>query len=653
MSETAHPRRRSFLKASVLAGVAVAAAPLRAQAQSNDMSGRSPAPAPSPQLKVAEAGAVKTDQRAEDPAALHEYVPDPGSDFMIDVLRAAGIRHVALIPGSTFRGFQESLINYAGERGPDMIVCVHEEISAAIAHGYAKVSGEMMACIVHSDVGLQHASMAIYDAWCDRAPMLVLAANILNPGQRRPGVEWTHTMQDVATIVRDFVKWDDTPVSLQHFAESTMRACQFARTGPSAPVLIIADADLQERNIEDRAALSIPARVDVVPPEGEAHAVDRLAAMLVDAERPLIVADRAVHTRKGMDDLIALAELIHAPVLDQAGRMNMPTTHYLFRSPHQTRIVADCDLMLGLELSDPWGTANSYADLTERTATRRLKASAKSALIGTANLFTKPNVQDLQRYFTADLTIAGEVEATLPALIAAVTARLVPDRRSAIDSRKALREQEHDAIRTAAVKQAAEGWNSSPITGARVAVELWDLIEKDPWALVSDPMILSGWPLLLWDLTEPYHHIGGSGGFGIGYGISAAVGAALGHKEKGRFGIAFQGDGDLMMLPGSLWTLAHHELPLLVVLQNNGAWHQEFMHVQRMTNRRNRGADRAGVGTQMTDPRIHYADMARSMGVYAEGPISDPAKLGPAMRRGLDVVRAGKPAFLDVVMEPR
>jgi acetolactate synthase I/II/III large subunit len=658
MTTAIDPQRRKFLKGSVLAGAAVAASPLAASgAEGAEVGGgKSPdaaPPGPSPRLRVAEVDPVEPGGAGGGMESPQEFISDPGSDFMVDVLRAAGIRHVALMSGSTFRGLHESLINYAGNTNPDIIVCMSEEVSAAAAHGYAKVTGEMMACVVHSNVGLQHASMAIYNAWCDRAPMLVLAANVLDVTQRRPGVEWTHTHEDVGSMVRDFIKWDDTPVSLQHFAESTIRACEFARTPPFAPVLVVADADLQEHNVKDRKALSIPARANVTPPAADPLALTRLADMLITAEKPMIVVDRAIRTKTGMNHLVELAELLQAPVIDQSGRMNMPNTHYLQRPLHVSRMLSQCDMLLGLELNDPWGVVHSYSDLTERSAKRKIPQSAKVALVGTAALFPKPNVQDLQRYYAADLSIGADVEASLPAIIAAVQNRLTPERRTAIAGRESALRQEHATVRKDALEAAALGWDSSPITTARLSVELWEVIEGQPWGLVSDPLMLSGWPLRLWDFTEPHHHIGGSGGYGIGYNIGACVGAALGHKEAGRFAVNLQGDGDLLMLPTAMWSLAHHDLPVLIIVHNNRAWHQEIMHIQRMTNRRNRGIDRFDIGTTITDPPVDHSQLARSMGVWAEGPISDPNKLNAAIRRAMTVVRSGKPALLDVIMEPR
>ena len=104
---------------------------------------------------------------------------------------------------------------------------------------------------------------------------------------------------------------------------------------------------------------------------------------------------------------------------------------------------------------------------------------------------------------------------------------------------------------------------------------------------------------------------------------------------------------------GVLWTAAHHRIPLLSVMHNNRAYHQEVMHVQRMAARHQRGVSQSGIGTTLTDPNIDYAKIAQGMGVYAEGPIMEAKDLGPAIGRALAVVKRGEPALVDVVTQPR
>jgi acetolactate synthase-1/2/3 large subunit len=252
-----------------------------------------------------------------------------------------------------------------------------------------------------------------------------------------------------------------------------------------------------------------------------------------------------------------------------------------------------------------------------------------------------------------DLAIAADGETTLPPLIEAVKRLLTDDRRRALAARGARLATERQQLFAQAQEAAAQGWGASPISTARLSAELWAQIRDTDWALASDANFVSQWPMRLWKFEKHYQLLGPSGGYGVGYGAPAAVGAALAHKKHGRLSVAIQNDGDLMYAPGILWTAAHHRVPLLSVMHNNRAYHQEVMHLVRMAARHQRGVSTAKIGTTLDDPFIDYAKLAQSMGVYAEGPISDPNALGPAIGRALAVVRKGEPALLDVVTQPR
>ena len=644
-TNTLKPDRRRFLKGSLLAGAASTTVGSRA-ASADAPSGTTLAPAPNAERAHAEAGPIHT------AAAAAVQVVDPGSDVMVDLLRQAGVDYVAAMPGSTFRGLHESILNYGGDKAPELITCVHEEVSAAFAHGYAKVAGKPMACLVHSNVGLQHASMAIYNAWCDRAPVLVLAGNELDAGVRRPGVEWFHAQTDLATMVRDFTKWDDSPVSIQHFADSFQRAYQLSTTAPCEPVLLVVDTELQEQPV-DRAELRLQTLSSVSPPGADPAMIDKVAALLVAAKAPVIVAERAARTPAGLASMVALAELLNAPVIDKFGRLNFPTDHYLSQSFRQEALIPAADLILGLEVADLYGVLNSVADLPVRKARSVADPKAKIIAISAVYGLMKGNTQDIQRYAATDIALDADAETCLPQLIASVRRQLRPEHHAAIAARKAPMQAAHAQMRSAAAADAALSWDVSPFGTGRLCMELWAQIKDLDWALVSGASFASQWPQRLWDMTKHHQFIGDSGGYGVGYNAPAAAGAALAHRDAGRLAVSISSDGDLLILPGTLWTLAHHHIPLLMVIQNNRAWHQETMHIQRMASRRNRGADPAPTGTLLTDPNIDFAQMAHSMGVWAEGPISDPQQLAPAIARALAVVKSGKPALLDVVTQPR
>jgi thiamine pyrophosphate-dependent acetolactate synthase large subunit-like protein len=193
------------------------------------------------------------------------------------------------------------------------------------------------------------------------------------------------------------------------------------------------------------------------------------------------------------------------------------------------------------------------------------------------------------------------------------------------------------------------------VSTARLSAELWNHIKDEDWSLVSDPFWVSNWPLRLWDFTKHYQFIGGAGGEGVGYLAPAALGAAIANKKHGRLSVSIQSDGDLMMANGCLWSAAHHRVPLLTLVHNNRAYHQEIMQLQRVANQHNRGVDidKCKIGTEIANPNIDYAMLAKSMGVQAEGPISDPKDLSAAIRRGIRVVKGGDPYLIDVITQPR
>jgi len=593
-----------------------------------------------------------TPSKAAGATAEAEQIARSGSDYMVDVLKALKIDYVTTMPGSTFRGLHESLINYGGNSKPELLTCLHEEVAVGMAHGYAKVAHRPIAALIHGVVGVQHGSMAIYNAFADRVPVVVIAGNTADAFERRPGVEWAHSAQDNAAMVRDFVKWDDQPASLGHFGESMVRAYKLAVTPPMAPVFITADGDLQEASIETEPPAAPRLSVSSAP-VGDPAALAAAAKLLVAADNPVILADRLVRSAEGMANLVALAELLQAPVIDQGGRMNMPNSHYLCQTYQAGALIRNADAILAFEAWDLWGAVNEYHDTIHREGRSVTKAGAKLISITAGDFLIKANVQDFQRYMPADLAIAGDGEATLPGLIDAVKRAMPAPRPARLDARAAQFKKDHSAIRDRLRQAATFGWDASPISTARLYMEVWAQVKGLDWALVTESNFQNSWPQKLWTFDRPYQHIGKSGGAGVGYAGPAAIGAALAHKAEGRLPVAVLGDGELMCAPSTFWTAAHHHIPVLMLMHNNRAYHQELMHVQRIADRHGRGIDRASIGTTITDPNIDFAKLADSMGVFAIGPVSDPAQLGPAITRALKVVQAGEPALIDVVSQPR
>ena len=522
-------------------------------------------------------------------------------------------------------------------------------------NGYAKVEGKPVLVCAHGTVGIQHAAMAIYNAYCDQAPVFIVAGNISDAAERRGRVEWLHAVQDVGATVREYTKWDDSPASLTHFGESAVRAYQLAMTPPTMPVLLAADGVLQESPAPTDFDWRIPKLPRIAAPAGDSTAVAELARMLVAAENPLFVASRSARTPEGLRLLIELAETLQAGVIDQQRRMNFPGRHPLNQTQRARQAVADADLIVGLEVYDFYGVVHALGGQVRVIPRTITKPGVKLVSISSSDLFYKSNYQNFQRYQDVDLSIPADAEATLPALIDAVKRLLTDDRKRASQARGAkLAEASRQALDQARAA-ASYGWDASPVSTARLSAELWAQIKNEDWSLVSDTFWVSNWPLRLWDMNKHYHFLGGAGGEGVGYLAPAALGAAFANKKHGRLSVSIQSDGDLMMANGVLWTSAHHRIPLLTVMHNNRAYHQEIMQLQRVANQHNRGVDidKCKIGTAIENPNIDYAKLAQSMGVQAEGPISDPKDLAAAIRRGIQVVKRGDPYLIDVVTQPR
>jgi acetolactate synthase I/II/III large subunit len=631
-AQRVQPSRRRFLKQAVAgAGTAAIAASAASGAELVAQGGVAPA---------------KPNEEAKSAAGVIER---PGSDFMMDVIKTLDLDYVAANPGSSFRSLHESLVNYGGNKKPELLTCTHEESSVALAHGYAKAAGKPMGVFVHGTVGLQHAAMAVYNAWVDRVPIIMFGGNGIDANKRRPGTEWNHSVQDAAALVRDFVKWDDAPGSLQHFAESAVRAYKIATTPPMEPVLVMADMDLQEDPIHDKN-LKIPKLSRSIPAQGDGAALAEAARWLVEAKAPLILADRLARDQHGVELLVQLAERLGAPVVDLGSRMNFPNHHALCHSERKRALMRDADVVLLLEVADPWGQFNSVSD-PHRNQKFVAKKDVKIINLSMQDVYIRSNYQDFQRYMPVDLSINGDAQASLPDLIEHVGHLMTSERARVVQERTVSLGEQSRRSNDAQREAAARGWDAAPVTTARLAMETYEVVKNEPWSLVVSDRI--PWARSLWPATKYHQMLGGSGAQGVGYAAPGAVGAALANRDKGLLSVTFQPDGDLMYGPGVLWTAAHHKIPLLMVMHNNRGYYQEVMHLQRMAAVHRRRPDQALIGTEIDNPAIDYAKLAQAYGVWSEGPISDPKSLNGALKRALAVVKSGRPALVDVVCQPR
>jgi acetolactate synthase-1/2/3 large subunit len=627
--------RRNFLKGAA-AGAASALAPGAAVAQ---QTAPTPAAARSNIARPTEADA-RADFVPPEPKPGAPLIEVPGSDYMLDVLKLLDFDYVAVNPGSAFEGMHESIINHGGNKKPEILTVLHEEAGAAMSHGYAKAAGKPMMTLMHGTVGLLHASMGLFQAWADRVPVFATVAHAKNPNST---VNRPHSAQDMGSIVRDFVKMDDEPSDLEHFAESALRLYTIGRTPPMGPTLLVLSSELQESAIPDRSKLRVPTSLTMpAPPQGDANAVREAARWLAGAQRPLIRLGKLGRTAAGWDLAIELAELLQAPVdVGTYGSwQDFPSWHALYGAGGPDY---KPDVILGLELNDMAASIR---------ATR--STGGKTISICSEYLFQGHNIHDFAGYQEVDLAIAGDGEATLPQLIEEIRKAGGRDAARVRTARGTQIAAAHRTLRDQELDTARYGWNSNPVSVPRMIAELGRQIQNDDWAIVSGHQFTGTWQRRLLNHDKPYRYNGDCGGFGIGYDTPASVGGALAHRAHGRLPIAIVGDGDFNFVgAGALWTAAHHKIPLLLVIHNNRAYHAEVMLVQRTAARRGRGTGAIDIGNVIRDPAPDYAKIAQGYGVYSEGPISDPEQLAPAFQRALARVRAGEPALVDVVSQPR
>ena len=575
-----------------------------------------------------------------------------GSDLIVDMLKSLGIKYAALNPGASFRGIHDSLVNYNHNTNPEMIVCCHEEIAVAVAHGYAKATGEPMAAIVHDVVGLQHASMAIYNAWCDKTPVLVLGGTgPMDTTKRRPWIDWIHTALVQGNFVRDIVKLDDQPMSLGALPNSILRGYRVAMTEPKGPVYLCFDLDLQESRLPEAMAAGMPAPDRFRPPvplQAEQGAIEEAAAWLCEARNPLIIADYLGRNPRSMLSLVELAEALGAPVVDRGARHNFPNTHPLDLSGKEKELVAEADVILGLDVMDLYGALHRH-DARTQTSTPAFQPGCKIINVTLADFAIKSWSTEFMELSPVDLPILADTSVFVPALTEAVKRRGGPERSVKDDRCRAL-EQRHREIRDESQAMLRKRWDERPISPPRMAQEIWEVVKDEDWTLVAGAF--RGWPRRLWDWEKPNAFLGGYGGGGLGYAPGASVGAALGLKDTGTVCIDLQRDGDLLYTNSALWTAASYSVPLLMLMTNNRTYYNDEEHQERVAVARSRPVENKGIGMRMETPPVDFATLAKSFGVYSEGPVEDPADIQPAVRRALAVVKEErKPALVDVIIQ--
>jgi thiamine pyrophosphate-dependent acetolactate synthase large subunit-like protein len=584
---------------------------------------------PRPAARPKPADADASIAALERPSAAGVNAPGYGSDVVAETLRALEIPYIAVTPGASYRGLHDSIVNYLGNTTPQMLLCVHEESAVAIAHGYAKVTGRAIAAAVHSNVGLQHATMAMFNAWCDRMPILVLGATgPVDAMKRRPWIDWIHTARDQGALVRGYTKWDDQPASPGAAREALLRGAWIANTAPQGPVYINLDAEMQEAKLAEPlppidAARFLPPVVTAAP----ADLVAEAAAMLKAGKQVVMLAGRASRSEDAWNARVALAEALNARVVaDLKIGASFPTDHPLYvgaanaLTPDSVEALRAADVILSLD----------WVDLAGALKMSNPSPAAKIIQVSLDYRIHNGWSMDYQGLPIVDLFLSADPDRVVPDLVKALGA--------------AARPRAAPAPRPPAADQAAAGF-----TNEHIARTLRKVVGERPVTLTHLPI---SWEDRWWTFRHPLDFLGSDGGGGVGGGPGISVGAALALKNSGRLPVAICGDGDFLMGVTAVWTAVHYKIPLLFVIANNRSFYNDELHQERVARMRARPVENKWIGQRMADPEIDLAAMGHAQGAIGFGPIAKPADLAPALEKAIAAGDAGGVAVVDVRVEP-
>ena len=551
-----------------------------------------------------------------------------GSDVAAQMLRRLAIPYIALNPGASYRGLHDSLVNHLGNRAPEMLMCLHEEQAVAIAHGYAKATGRPMAVALHSNVGLMHGTMAIYNAWCDRAPMIILGATgPVDATLRRPWIDWIHTSQDQGALVRNFVKWDDQPGSVAAIPESILRAWQQTGTPPHGPVYICLDAAIQEQRLAEEVGFPDPGRFAPAPAACPSkQAVEEAARLLSKTAHPVILFGRGRRTEEAWRRRVALAERLGGAMLSdlKAGAM-VPTDHPLHvgqpfnqLSKPAKEALQRADVILSLGWIDLGGVL--------RQAFGRGDMPAKIIHAGDDLYLHNGWGKEHMELPPTDVHLLGDADAAVEALLA-----LLPEHAGSF-------------TKPSMKKESIEGLNLRA-----VARSLKEAVVEQP---VTFAALARAWPVDLWPHRHPLDFLGKDGGGGVGSGPGLTIGAALALKDSGRLTVGVLGDGDTLMSINALWTAARYRIPALFIVGNNRSYYNDELHQEGVARHRGRSPANRWIGQSIDHPAPDIARLAEAQGVMGIGPLKRAEDLEDAMRRGVECVRGGRPCLIDVHIDP-
>ncbi len=586
------------------------------------------------------------DSEIDAPANLGNPQMQWGSDVVAQALRNLDIPYIALVPGASYRGFHDSIVNYLGNRTPQMIVCLHEEHAVSIADGYGKVTEKPMAVALHSNIGLMHATMNIFNAWCDRTPMVMFGATgPVDAHKRRPWADWVHTSKDQGALIRNYVKWDDQPASPEAAVEAVYRANQIASTPPYGPVYVCLDLTVQETKLDHDVSVPPASRyappVTAMPPD---DAVDAAIEALAKAKYPILMVGRVSRSQEEWDRRVDLAERLGVHVLTHLFDPSaFPSEHPLhFHWPAQefildseAEIIAKADAILSLDWPDLAGYirhGTGHSQTQKPTDATVIQCSMDSLL---ANGWS----MDHQALPAADINILARPDDLVKRMLERLPASCTAE--NPLVSRD----------RYAGVKH----WTEVPLEPENdpdgvmslqtMAYVLQEFAETREVTFARLPI---GWPGKGMRFRGPLDYMGKDGGLAVGTGPAHTVGTALALKDSGRTVIGIVGDGDYLMGVGALWSAAKMRLPMMVIIANNRSYYNDERHQERIAIQRDRPVENKWIGQRLDDPAPDLIGMAKAQGLEGEGDIDSPEKLREALLRGEDVLRRGGAYVIDV-----
>jgi benzoylformate decarboxylase len=571
-----------------------------------------------------------------------------GSDVVAEVTRRLDLKYIALVPGASYRGFHDSIVNYLGNSNPQMVICLHEEHAVSIADGYGKVTEQPMAVALHSNVGLMHATMPIFNAWCDRTPMIIFGATgPVDAHRRRPWIDWIHTSKDQASMIRNYTKWDDQPASPQAAVESVLRANQITRSAPHGPVYICLDVGLQESPLTEDVSIPDPARFAPAPSPAVPHASVLKALKAIDkAKFPLILMGRVSRKQADWDRRVRFAEAIGAAVLTSSNdAAAFPTTHPLHLaasclrpSKAATALIEKADLIISMD----WLDLGGIFRLALGTAQTQEPADKTIIHCSVDSYRTNGWSMDHQALPAVDIPIHAEPDQFIAQMLDELDAKRAPK----VKARPEMKNIAHwnDALEGRSVTTSGK-----PMTLWDMAMTVREFAKNRPITFARLPL---GWPGEASEFDGPLSFMGNDGGGAVGTGPGHTIGTALALKDSDRITVGVIGDGDYLMGVQALWTAAHFEIPVMIVVADNRSYFNDEMHQERVAQMRSRPAQNRWIGQRIDDPRVDLVAMARAQGFEGEAPVSTPEALAKALQKGAEVVAKGGRYFIDSVVEP-